>query len=246
VSDLSIVVDRSSPVPLYFQLVGQLEAAIADGRLAKGSFLGNEIDLAAQWQVSRPTVRQAMQSLVDGGLLVRRRGVGTQVVSEEVRRPARLTSLFDDLSAQGLAPRTQVLTFDRVAADATVSTALGIGAGVEVVFIERCRLAAGRRLAVMRNWLLAEVAEGIAADDLRTRGLYELFRSRGVRPHQATQQFGARLATPVDAALLGLAVGAPLLTMRRVMQDQTGRAVELGVHAYDAMHYTVEMTVLEA
>lgn len=74
VRPLQLGVDRGSPVPLYFQLAQQLEAAIEDGTLTPGSLLGNEIDLAGRLGLSRPTVRQAIQSLVDKGLLVRRRG----------------------------------------------------------------------------------------------------------------------------------------------------------------------------
>lgn len=71
---LGLGVDRNSPVPLYYQLARQLETAIEQGLLAPGSLLGNELELAARLGLSRPTVRQAIQSLVDKGLMVRRRG----------------------------------------------------------------------------------------------------------------------------------------------------------------------------
>ncbi|MFB7509442.1 GntR family transcriptional regulator, partial [Streptomyces broussonetiae] len=61
--------DRTSPVPLYYQLAQQLEAAIEHGALTPGNLLGNEVDLSARLGLSRPTVRQAVQSLVDKGLL---------------------------------------------------------------------------------------------------------------------------------------------------------------------------------
>ena len=78
-------------------------AAIEHGSLTPGSLLGNEIELAGRLGLSRPTVRQAIQSLVDKGLLVRRRGVGTQVVHSQVKRPLELSSLYDDLEAAGAA-----------------------------------------------------------------------------------------------------------------------------------------------
>ncbi|MEU6308496.1 GntR family transcriptional regulator, partial [Streptomyces chartreusis] len=94
---LNFALDRGSPVPLYYQLAQQLEAAIEHGALAPGNLLGNEVDLSVRLGLSRPTVRQAIQSLVDKGLLVRRRGVGTQVVHSQVKRPLELSSLYDDL-----------------------------------------------------------------------------------------------------------------------------------------------------
>lgn len=245
-TELEITLNRVSPVPLYHQLARQLVAAIESGQLPKGAFLENELDLADRWHVSRPTVRRAIQDLVDAGMLVRRRGVGTQVVSDQVRRPFKLSSLFDDLEAIGRAPVTTVLRLEPVAADDEVAEALAIAIGTVVVHIERRRSVANQPLAIMRNWLLTEVADTIVADDLERRGLYSLLRDRGVRPHSAVQRLGAVAAGPTDAALLELAEGAPLVTMRRVMQDNTGRIVELGDHRYDAAHYTVELNVIES
>lgn len=247
-TDLEITLNRVSPVPLYHQLARQLLAAIETGVLPKGSFLDNELDLADRWQVSRPTVRRAIQDLVDAGMLVRRRGVGTQVVNDQVRRPFKLSSLFDDLAAIGREPVTTIVTLGRVAADIEVADALGIAPGTELVHIERLRATgpSSTPLAILRNWLLVDVAGTITADDLERRGLYSLLRERGVRPHSAVQRLGAVAAPPLDATLLHLPVGAPLVTMRRVMQDDTGRIVELGDHRYDAAHYSVELNVIES
>src|SRR5690625_3672912 len=77
--------DRNSPVPLYFQVAQCLEDGIRDGVLPPGTRLENEISLAKRLSVSRPTVRRAIQEVVDKGLLVRRRGVGTQVDRKSTR-----------------------------------------------------------------------------------------------------------------------------------------------------------------
>ena len=88
-----LVVDRNSPFPLYFQVAQHLEDAIRSGALATGTLFQNEVDLAASLGLSRPTMRRAMQHLVDKGLVVRRRGIGTRVVQPKLRRPLELTSL---------------------------------------------------------------------------------------------------------------------------------------------------------
>ena len=103
-AQLFVDLDRSSPVPLYFQVAQQIEQAIDQGELAPGDRLDNEISLAEQFGLSRPTMRRAIQELVDKGLLVRKRGVGTQVVHGQVTRPVELTSLFDDLANHHQAP----------------------------------------------------------------------------------------------------------------------------------------------
>lgn len=244
--EIIVTLNRISPVPLYHQLAAQLKDAIAAGVLPKGTFLGNELVLAEQWQVSRPTVRRAIQDLVDDGLLVRRRGVGTQVVNDQVRRPFTLTSLYEDLVASGREPSTAVISIGRVKAPADVAESLGCKTGTRVVHVRRLRSAGSQPLAVMRNWLPVDIGGDLTLEALETQGLYALLRQRGIRPHYAVQRLGARAATDDEATLLGIKSGAPLVTMRRAMQDDTGRPVEVGDHVYDAAHYSVEMSVVES
>jgi DNA-binding GntR family transcriptional regulator len=244
-TELTVDLDRSSPVPLYFQVSRQIEAAIEAGELAPGDRLENEISLADRWGLSRPTMRRAIQELVDKGLLVRRRGIGTQVVHGRVKRPMDLTSLFDDLTRSGQKPSTQILDRELVPAPAAVAERLGVPVGAQVLHLERLRSAGEDPLAVMRNWLPADLAPALTAEALQTRGLYELMRGTGVHLRIATQRIGARGATAPEARLLQLRKGAPLLTMERVTYDGSGRAVELGTHVYHAERYSIEMTVVE-
>src|SRR5712691_12909710 len=112
-----IQVDRNSPVPLYFQVAQHLEHLIESGELPTGTRLENEIDLADQLGLSRRTMRRAIEYLVGRGLLLRKRGIGTQVVHAKVKRPVELTSLYDDLAKTGRAPATKVTSFRTEAAD---------------------------------------------------------------------------------------------------------------------------------
>jgi DNA-binding GntR family transcriptional regulator len=244
-TELTVDLDRSSPVPLYFQVSRQIEAAIEAGELAPGDRLENEISLADRWGLSRPTMRRAIQELVDKGLLVRRRGIGTQVVHGRVKRPMDLTSLFDDLTRSGQKPSTQILDRELVPAPAAVAERLGVPVGTQVLHLQRLRSAGEDPLAVMRNWLPGDLAPALSAEALQTRGLYELMRGTGVHLRIATQRIGARGATAPEARLLKLRKGAPLLTMERVTYDGSGRAVELGTHVYHAERYSIEMTVVE-
>ena len=122
--NLFLDIDRSSPVPLYFQIANRIEQAIADGALPPGSRLENEIAIGMALKLSRPTIRRALEELVRKGLLVRRRGIGTQVVQRPVRRKLELTSLYDDLSRGGQHPATRVLSHGVIAADAQMAERL--------------------------------------------------------------------------------------------------------------------------
>ncbi|MCX4480226.1 GntR family transcriptional regulator [Streptomyces cellulosae] len=240
---LELSVDRGSPVPLYFQLSQQLESAIEHGTLTPGTLLGNEIELAARLGLSRPTVRQAIQSLVDKGLLVRRRGVGTQVVHSKVKRPLELSSLYDDLESAGQRPTTTVLVNTMVAASAEVAAALGVTEGSEVHRIERLRSAHGEPIAYLCNYIPPGLLD-LDSGQLEATGLYRLMRAAGITLHSARQTIGARAATAVEAERLREQPGAPLLTMQRVTFDDTGRAVEYGTHTYRPSRYSFEFQLL--
>jgi DNA-binding GntR family transcriptional regulator len=241
-ASLPIRVDRTSPVPLYFQVAQHLEHLIESGELATGTRLENEIDLADQLGLSRPTMRRAIQYLVDRGLLVRKRGVGTQVVHAKVKRPVELTSLYDDLAKTRRDPCTRVLSFAVEPAPDALALELGIPDGTDVYVFERLRYADAEPLALMRNHVPADLLR-LSREDLEEQGLYNLLRANGINLRIAKQSIGARAATPAEARALGEPKGAPLLEMVRAAFDDQGRAVEHGNHVYRASRYSFDLTL---
>jgi DNA-binding GntR family transcriptional regulator len=239
----AVELDRSSPMPLWFQLARQLEAAIGRGDLRPGQRLDNEVELAERCGLSRPTVRRAIEDLVGQGLLVRRRGVGTQVVQAPVKRPLELSSLHDDLASSGRRPSTQVLSCAVVPADDSVAAALALPAGEPVVALERLRSAGDEPLAVLRNWLPTDLGE-LSAELLTDNGLYALLRRYGVHLRIANQRIGATVAGARQARLLAGRAGDALVTMERLSYDDSGRPVELGRHLYRADSYSFQITVV--
>jgi DNA-binding GntR family transcriptional regulator len=241
---LPLSVDRSSPVPLYYQVAEQLQRAIADGTLLPGDRIANEIALADELGLSRPTMRQAIQTLVDKGLLVRKRGVGTQVVQSQIRRSVELTSLNDDLLRAGKQPVTHVLALERGEADDLAARELQLRAGAPVWRLERLRLVGEQPLALMSNTLPADLVD-LDAVDLTATGLYEHLRRSGIHIRVAHQRIGAVRADPRAAKLLTGRKGDPLLTMHRTAFDDSGRAVEFGSHVYRPELYSFEMTLVD-
>lgn len=243
-TDLMIDLDRSSPIPLYFQVAQELEKAITTGQLGPGAKLPNEISLADNFGLSRPTMRRAIQELVDKGLLVRKRGVGTQVVHGEVSRPVELTSLFDDLSRAGQAPRTTLLTREIIPADDQMAVRLDITPGKDLLHLRRLRYANGEPLAIMENFLPEDLAD-LPEKDLEERGLYQMMRGRGIHIRVAKQRIGARTGTTEECRLLTERRGSPLLTMDRSTYDDSGRTVEWGHHVYRASQYSFAVTLVD-
>jgi DNA-binding GntR family transcriptional regulator len=237
-----IQVDRTSPIPLYFQVAQHLERLIESGDLATGTRLENEVDLADRLGLSRPTMRRAIEYLVDRGLLVRKRGVGTQVVQAKVRREVKLTSLYDDLAAGTRSPSTKVLSFAIEPARDTVALELGLAEETEVYVFERVRYAESEPLALMRNHVPAYLLK-LTAEDLEKQGLYQLLRANGINLRIAKQSIGARAATAAETRALGETKGAPVLTMERAAYDDQGRAIEHGSHIYRASRYSFDLTL---
>lgn len=238
-----VSVDRFSPIPLYQQVAAQLEALIVAERLPPGTRLTNEVELAERLGISRPTMRTAIGNLVDRGLLVRKRGVGTQVVRAQLSRSWELTSLHDDLVRAGRRPTTTVLELAETPADAQVAAALGVAAWTPVTVLRRLRSADGEPVALMTNHLPAGLVP-LRADDLGTHGLYELLRAAGVRIRIADQSIGAAAATAAQARQLGERRGAAMLTMTRTAYDDAGRPVEHGNHLYRGSAYRFATTLV--
>jgi DNA-binding GntR family transcriptional regulator len=240
---VDLQIDRSSPVPLYHQLAEQLSAAVADGRLEPGDPFENELAMCERLQLSRPTVRRAIQEMVDQGLLVRRRGVGTTVANRKVHRTAELSSLYDDLKRAGRVPATTVLEL-QVGQDPRAAAALDLDEHTEMLSVVRLRLVEDKPLALMRNWLPPAYLD-LTRVELEATGLYDALRTRGAKPVVARQSIGARMPTPAERRYLGLRGGQPVLTMTRMAFDVAGKAVEFGDHSYRAEDYALDMVVDE-
>jgi len=238
-----IVLDRRSPIPLYYQVAQHLERAIECGTLMPGTRFENELELADQLGLSRPTMRRAMQHLVDKGLLVRRRGIGTRVVSPKVRRSLELTSLHDDLTREGQRPTTRLLSLTSVQAPAELALAMALQTGDPVLEIVRLRSALDQPIAKMTNYLPPGLLD-VGGDALEARGLYDLLRGAGIQLHSATQVIGARGASAAEARLLGEPRSAALLTMQRTTFDDHGAVVEYGNHIYAASRYSFQLSLL--
>ena len=210
VRQLDITLERNSPVPLYYQLAQYIEHAINAGDLAPGDRIENELSLTSRLGLSRPTARQAIQELVNKGLLVRKRGVGTQVVRSQFRRDEKLSSLNEDLAKAGKVPEHRAAGLrgrrTRPRRSATWSTPPTCWSS-EFIQIRRLRLADDVPLAILTNYIPARYE--ITADDLRERGLYACLNALGVHLKIAHQQISARLMTAGGGRAAGRAGRPP-------------------------------------
>jgi GntR family transcriptional regulator len=244
VRELDITLERNSPVPLYYQLAQSIEHAINTGALAPGDRLENELSLTSRLGLSRPTARQAIQELVKKGLLVRKRGVGTQVVRSRFRRNEALSSLNDDIAKAGQVPTTRLLEFSIDALNQDIRDAIDAAdvSDTDFIKIRRLRLADDVPLAILTNYLPARYE--ITEADMQSKSLYACLRALGVNLKIAHQQISARLMTEEEAELLDEETPAACLAVDRLAYDDVGQFVEFGRHIYHAAHYSIQSSLV--
>ena len=214
--------DRSSPLPLWAQLLGDLRVRIASGEFEDR--FPTDGELVAAYGVSRQTARDAVRRLTDDGLLERERGRGTRVrpPAFEQRTGGTLEGLFDYIEAHGHA-QTSITRAQDERTDPVIARALGLADDAGLVYIERLRLVDRAPLALDRAWLPAAVAGPLLDIDLGRTGVYaELAARCGVVLHRASERIRPVAPDPADRRLLGLPAGAAAFSIERLTRDRRG------------------------
>ncbi|QCX46013.1 GntR family transcriptional regulator [Arcanobacterium haemolyticum] len=232
---LNVKLNRNSAEPLYQQILMPISQLIKSGKLKPNQLLEDEISMAHRLDISRPTARRALQELVDSGLLVRRRGVGTRVTPSHVHRQLALTSLNDDLLKAGHSTRTEVLKYQIHLATAEEVEFLNCEPDEELVTIQRLRWIDDRPLAILNNTIPSRIAPTLT--ELSHYGLYESFGHNNITPVSALQTLGAKNASRAEADMLNIEPNMALFTMQRTAYDASGKVIEHGNHVYDAQQY---------
>lgn len=236
---------RGSEDDHKYRIVQDRLLAVVD-QLAIGDRLPTERSLAAEFGVSRMTVRQAILGLEQGGRVRRVQGSGTYVASPTISKTVELTSFSEDMRSRGLEPSSKLLSIQPVLAGAELGQALGISPGVELIRIDRLRLADGQPMCLETVHLPAGLVDGLAEEDL-TGSLYELLESRcGIRLVEADQTISATVLTEHQASLLSRPVLSPALEVRRISYDWQHSPVEHAVTVYLVDRYEIRMNVRRA
>jgi GntR family transcriptional regulator len=225
--------------PLYRQARDLLVKRIVDGEWPPATALPSEFELAADLGVSQGTVRKALDELEAEKFVVRRQGKGTFVAGHD---DARILFQFFKLvpdSGTGEFPDSQILSVTAGSAGTRAAAALDLRPGARIVHIERLRSLAGKVCIVERIALPRALFPGIEKREL-PNNLYELYRSDfGVTMVRASEKLKAVAATRREAKHLGIAPGAPLLSINRTALAADGRPAEwrLSLCRTDTLHY---------
>ena len=227
---------RGGREPLYRQLAALLRAEIEPGRLRPGDQLPSEPELASRFGMARMTARQAIDALVEEGVLVRHRGRGTFVAEPRMAYPpATLVSFSRTMTALGHHVVTRLLDLELVPAHGEVALALGLGENERVLMVRRLRFLEDEPVALHASYMARSYFEGLRAADLLTKPISEAMANvNGVRVVSSRDFLEAAAATHDEAQLLRITSGEPIQIVRGVSFAADGRPVLATRAAYRA------------
>ncbi|SIS64380.1 GntR family transcriptional regulator [Alicyclobacillus vulcanalis] len=234
-------------VPLYQQLKSELLEKILSGAWPPGEQIPSEAELAAMYDVSRTTVRQAVGDLVTAGFIVRRQGKGTYVA--DVDHPTASTTLYgfaEELRALGLSVTVRVERLDMQRCPEDIARLLRVPQSRQVLYIERTAYVDEIAYFHERSYLVPpyQVASRMPPDPTMYDSIYGFFEQNGVRINSGSQTISAELATDEDCARFGLTPPAPILHIERITRDESGAPVEYSLVRYPADRYQLRVHLL--
>ncbi|HTD12015.1 MAG TPA: GntR family transcriptional regulator [Steroidobacteraceae bacterium] len=234
--------DEGSRLPLYQQLQRALRQAIESHVLGPDDALPPERDLAADFSVSRITVRKAIEGLVGEGMLVRRQGSGTFVCARVEKNFSKLTSFSEDMRARGRNPRSVWLRKAAGTVTPEESLTLRSSPGTPVYRFHRIRFADDAPMALEYATILASCLPSLEAVE---SSLYAALEQAGNRPVRALQRLRAVLFTAEQAELLQAKEKGPGLLVERLGFLQDGRAAEFTQSFYrgDIYDFVAELSL---
>lgn len=220
--------------PLYAKIEAALAAEISSGQLGAGTQLPTEEQLIGRFQMSRTTIRKAIDNLVARGLVEIRRGKGTFVTHPKITQAlTELTGFAEDMVVLGRHPTSRLLDKRIISADEKTAQALQMAPGTQVYRIERVRLADGIPMSFDETYLPLEIGNKVVSNNLEVEPIFALLENKYALPLiEASYQLEAVIAEPHVAQALNIAVGAPIFLIERTSYSTGERPVD-----YEKLYY---------
>lgn len=240
-----LAIHRDIPVPCHFQLSEMLRQEIEAGRWKVHDQIPVEEDLCAHFSLSRTTVRKALDALVNLGLLRREQGRGTFVAEPKlveglVNRPI---GFFDDMAERGIKVVSRVLSLEKIVPPATVGRELELAPGAAVIEVRRVRSILDQPVVFVSSFVPYDLCPSLLEADLTNMGLYKFLREHGgFQTSRAKSFVEAVSADDMEAELLGVEVGAPLMMIESTVYLADGRPIDYfkARHRGDRLRLIVE------
>lgn len=238
--------NKDIPIPLYYQLKEILLEYIRNHHTNIEDPIPTEVDLSVHFNISRPTVRQAINALVVEGYLYRIKGKGTFIAQPKINQDflKTLDTFNNEMRKKGLTPSTKILELKIVKSDEKVSNALKISLNTDVVQLSRLRFANDEPNVFVTTYLPYNKCPGIMTKDLNNSSLYEFLQETyGLVIDRVVRTLEAISADKYEAELLEIEEGAPIQYFNSVAYLEDGTAIEYSLAKYrgDRNKFTFEL-----
>lgn len=226
--------------PLYVQLMEELETSIRNGVYKPGDKIMTEAEMAKEYGVSLITVRKAVGSLMEKGLVVRKQGKGTFVTKPKYSRNMKKLQSFTEMCEQmGVKPGAQVLENRLIMADKKVADRLGIEPGSNVVYISRLRLADGEPVQVEKSYFPLKYAF-LLEEDLNNGSMFECLKEKaGAKVASSEKMIELCRATAEEAALMDVKKWDYLLFVKSTAYDENGEPMYAGIQLINGDRFSL-------
>ena len=239
------MLNKSQPIPLYFQIKENLMYKIKSHLYEVGNLIPSETELQQEYKVSRITIRRAVRELVQEGYLTTRQGKGTFVSKPKASQELNLiTSWAETMMWLGMHPETKHIQFSEVTAPINIVKSLSMSVGDKIYKIERLRYANNEPVCWMVNYLNPRYVPELLKKGLIGESLYETLEKRyNIILNAAVEKVEAKAATGKEASLLNIRRGSPLLYVTRTTYDADDIPIEVVTAASraDKYAYTVQL-----
>lgn len=237
-------IDHKSSYPLHKQAETLLRKMILEEEYQNGKALPNEVEMAKKLAISRTTLRQAINTLVSEGLLIRKKRVGTKVAPAPVSsRSNNWLSFSQEMKIRGIPIKNYELHITWVFPDEALANFFEIKTDRKILKMERVRGKTNEPFVYFASYFHPRI--GLTGNEDFKRPLYEILETDySVIATLSKEEISAKAADIVIAEKLGIPVGSPILFRKRFVYDQGGRPIEynLGYYKADSFVYTVEST----
>lgn len=238
------LLNHSSPVPLYHQIKDILVNRIKDKVWLPGSLIPTEQELMKEFDVSRTTIRQAINALAQDDLLEKRQGKGTIVKSQKlIGTLGRLTGFAEEVMEKGYLPHSKLLRYKLYDDLFIEKKKLQLASDEKVMIIERIRFADDEPIAIERTCWPEQIGKILVKHDLDGAKYYQILEEHNIYLKKANETISAVNATPYEADLLGISGGQALLEMTRLSYGIDDRPIEYTKTKFrsDLYQYHVEL-----
>jgi GntR family transcriptional regulator len=223
-----VPIDKDGPLPLYHQVREALLTYITQGELKQGSLIPTEREIGEKLQVSRITVRRAIDELVREGYLITQQGKGTFVARPKIqRRMTQMKSFSQQMLEEGYRPGSQLLSLRHEKAAGHVALALKLAQDSWVWIVERLRYANDEPICISVAYLNLPLEIALAPAELQQEGsLWSILDKKGITLSRSETTIQAVAAGETEAELLDVEIGSPLLLVEGVVFTDDGTPVE--------------------